>query len=328
MASASFLVASLIQGRVWMSWAREVLRAATSFSMLALASGEVLLDPVLGDGFAEVLIGEASAALPARSWLVLALQFVVEKVEVGLVEGAGEPGRVGVDDVQTEVALQLRQGARGEYLVEGLEEVRRDDVEAGELSRADRGEVGIPIKAGGELLERGDLGRVIAVEGIPQGGAAEGGFGEGSLDDEDIAGFGGGLFGGIAGEFEDGHHVIGELLADFYGPFIGLDVVVAVGQGQATLADDADLLGGVLEVLLGADGEEQTTEMAGLDVGDERCDPRLVVKSATFWSKGWMGSTPCWSARVVFIQAAKKSPYCFCSGVRAGLGWLAFSSSV
>ena len=61
---------------------------------------------------------------------------------------------------------------------------------------------------------------------------------------------------GCAGEFEDGDDVGAILVANLLHMRIVLDVVVAVREGEATLTEGLDLLGGIFLVLLDAEAEE------------------------------------------------------------------------
>ena len=53
----------------------------------------------------------------------------------------------------------------------------------------------------------------------------------------------------------------------------GADVVVALGEAEAALVDDGDLLGGVLEVLLLAEAEEDVDAVALELAGEVRARP-------------------------------------------------------
>ena len=62
--------------------------------------------------------------------------------------------------------------------------------------------------------------------------------------------------GRFAGEGEHVGDVGDVLVAELLVLVAGAGVVVALGQAEAALVDDGDLLGGVLEVLLFAEAEE------------------------------------------------------------------------
>ena len=83
---------------------------------------EILLYPVLAYGFTQCAVGESCAALPAGGLLGLALQRLLEEVEVGVVEGAREPRSEGVYCVEAQVALQAVEAFAGKDLVQRLEE--------------------------------------------------------------------------------------------------------------------------------------------------------------------------------------------------------------
>jgi hypothetical protein len=66
---------------------------------------------------------------------------------------------------------------------------------------------------------------------------------------------------GFAGEGEHLGDVVDVLGADLLVLVAGAGVVVALGQAEAALVDGGDLLGGVLEVLLLAEAEEDVDAM-------------------------------------------------------------------
>ena len=66
---------------------------------------EVLLDPVLADGFAEGAVGFGGALLPAWGRLFLAGECLTEEVEILVVVGLGQVGSGGVNRVPTQVCL-------------------------------------------------------------------------------------------------------------------------------------------------------------------------------------------------------------------------------
>ena len=79
---------------------------------------------------------------------------MAEEVEIGLVEGAGKPRRVGGNHLKAKVAAEPGQIGGPEHLIERLEKIRLADIEAGELRQAKNGEIDAPIEIRGKLLER------------------------------------------------------------------------------------------------------------------------------------------------------------------------------
>ncbi len=89
-----FLGSSLIQGKVLMSSPRAFSSAATSWSMLALAAGrEVLLYPVLSDGFTQSAVGHGGALFPARRRFLLSCQRLPEESKFSSKKALGRLAR-------------------------------------------------------------------------------------------------------------------------------------------------------------------------------------------------------------------------------------------
>ena len=81
---------------------------------------EVLLDPVLADGFAERAVGERGAALPARLLLFLPPS-VIEEVEVRVLKLLAEQRRSAVHGVPAKIALDGWKVLVGDPCVRRLE---------------------------------------------------------------------------------------------------------------------------------------------------------------------------------------------------------------
>ncbi len=98
--------------------------------------------------------------------------------------------------------------------------------------------------------------------GIAALGVGHGGEGEPGFEGEDVGGVALGVGGIFAGEGEhlgdEGYVLVAELLI----LVAGAGVVVALGEAETALIDDGDLLGGVFEVLLFAEAEEDVHVVA------------------------------------------------------------------
>ncbi len=132
------------------------------------------------------------------------------------------------------------------------------------------------LKPGRAAVSGGDGLEVVGLLGVAHLDDAEGGFGEGGLEGEDVLRVARGLRGGGAGE---GEHLrdVGDVLGAELDVFVaGAEVVVLLGQAEAVLGDGGDLFGGVFEVLLLAVAEED------VDVSS-RC--RSPMRAAS-WARG------------------------------------------
>ena len=96
---------------------------------------------------------------------------------------------------------------------------------------------------------------MIALFGIPQIGTAGGSLGQRGFDFQDRVRFLCRLVGRVAGQSEHPGHVFDVLLANGFKAIE--QVVIAIGQRQAALADTGDLLGRILLVLLHPETEQR-----------------------------------------------------------------------
>ena len=104
--------------------------------------------------------------------------------------------------------------------------------------------------------------------GVAALGVGLGGEGEFGLEGEDVGGVALGVGGGLAGEGEHLGDVLHVLVTELLVLGAGAGVVVALGEAEAALIDGGDLLGGVLEVLLLAEAEEDV-DVEALELADE-----------------------------------------------------------
>jgi len=112
--------------------------------------------------------------------------------------------------------------------------------------------------------------------------------------------------GSVAEEREHLRYVFDVLLADLLHVLVLLQVVIAVGKGDAALRDDTDLLCGVLLVLLGAEAvEEASNRLWSSRLPMRAASFALSFQSAIFLRTGAIGLAPSLSARSVFMHAAK-----------------------
>ena len=179
-----------------------------------------------------------------------------------MVKGLGEVAGEAVDGLVAQVGAQgLDVGGvdggdhGGEELGCGDDEV----VDRGGVDGFEEGSEGNGLDGG---LKGGERHGVVDGFGVAHLDVGHGGFGEFGLEGEDVLGVEQGLLRRFAGEGEDVGDVLDELVAnlDVFGA--GAGVVVALGQAEAALADDGDLLGGVFEVLSFAEAEEDADAVA------------------------------------------------------------------
>ncbi len=175
-----------------------------------------------------------------------------------------------VQRVPAEVGLPGFDRLGGDQLVQRLEEVGRGHVQRVEGAHLDVLEIDGEIEIRSQFLEIGHGIDVVAVLRLAQVGAAGGGLGQRGLDLHHRGGFLGGLLGRVAGQREHLGHVLDVLLANLLEALAVHDVVVAVGQREAALADGGNLLGGVLVVLLDAEVEQRRRAALGRQFADQR----------------------------------------------------------
>ena len=129
--------------------------------------------------------------------------------------------------------------------------------------------------------------------------------------------------GRIAEQDEGLAHVVHITVAQFGEARRGVQVVVAIRKREPALAGSRNLLGGILLVLRNADGEEGAAA-ATILFGVEGCEVLLVCECGNGIQLRLQRLYAQLVDESVFMQAAKKSPYFFWSGV---LGALAAASS-
>ena len=145
-----------------------------------------------------------------------------------------------------------------------------------ERRRAHGLEITVPVEARGERRQLLPGHDVVGLVGIAQGHAVHGRLGEDGLHLENHARLGGGGVGGVAGKLEHVLHVLLEALADLDGLGVGLQVVLAVGQREAALAERGDGAVGILGVR-GRAEQEQRADAQTVQVGDLGHHVRLIA---------------------------------------------------
>ena len=226
-------------------------------------TGEVLLHPVLADGFAQRLVGGAGAALPARLLFLLAVQRSVKEVEILGSKRLAEQRRRGVDGVPAQVALCGFEAAVGELVLHRGDVAGRADVE-GPGRHTDVVQVRLPRKIGAQPGDFGDGHDVVAIVGIAQLHAIHGTPGKLGFDPHHVGGLAMCLLRRIADQREHFDHVVHILRSQLGRAFAGIQVVVAVGERQTTLPCRGNLLRAVFLVLRDTHGEESTGAAAFL----------------------------------------------------------------
>ncbi len=139
-----------------------------------------------------------------------------------------------------------------------------------------RREVDLPVEVRSHGLQLGDRHDVVDIGWIAAVDAGHRSFGQRGLYRHHIFGFCGCLFGRIAEQREHLRHMREVFGAERLRAVILIQVVIAVGQAEAALVDRSDLLGGVLLVLLGAEGEEKSDGVFVFH-GAEQGGQRLLV---------------------------------------------------
>ena len=99
-----------------------------------------------------------------------------------------------------------------------------------------------------------------------------------------------------------------------------VEVVIAVGQAEASLEGDGDLLGRILGVLFRAEAIEDANGLLFLELGDEGSKLMLVAEGRDLIEQRFdRACRLASSVSVLSVQAAKKSPYLRCERGALGL---------
>ena len=165
---------------------------------------------------------------------------------------------------------QTASGSEAEQAAEGREELRLANQHFGFVARKrNRGEIAVPIEAGGQLAQRGPLELVVVLLGVAQVHERARGFRQLGFQGHDGIGGGLGRRGRVAGQFEhagDVRHVGG---ADLLRILPLAKIVVALRQAEAALTKARDHGRGVLVVDLHVEVEADVQAL-GLQLGDDR----------------------------------------------------------
>ena len=232
---------------------------------------EYLIHVELAKGHAEVAVGGADAALPARLNLLLASHVLAVELEVLVHEHLGQHRGIAIQGPPAEIGLPVVERHRVELLVHSLEEIWIADVEAGELGRAVIGEILGEFEVRGHRNDLRRLHHVVALLGIAAFGAVHGNLRQPGLDRKHGLSFGGSVLRFIACQLEHLLHVLLILLPRLHRLGIVFDVVVAIRQRDSTLVEVRDGQTGIVHVGHGIETEQHRDAMA-MHVGDLRND--------------------------------------------------------
>ena len=180
--------------------------------------------------------------------------------------------------VPAEVRLPGLDRLLGDQLAESLEEIRRSHVQHLERAHLHVLEINRIIELRGQHLQLGHRMDVVGLLRVAHVGAAGRGLGQRGLNLHHRRGFLGRLIRRVAGQREHLGHVLDVLLANLLEPLAVHDVIVAIGQREAALPNDGNLLGGVLVVLLHAKTEERRRTAFGLQFAHQRGQLVSVVE--------------------------------------------------
>ncbi len=226
---------------------------------------EVLLDELLAQRLADLVVHQRDAALPQRRQLGHAAQRAAVVVEVLVHERLRQERRRDVRHVPAQVGLDLVELAHPQLEVERLEEPGLADVEAVVAGQAHAGEVRRPVERGGQGLQLARVGGMEELSRIALLHLRHRSLGERRLDRHDRVGMRLRVGGAVAHQLEHARDVQHVLVAQLPGPGVRLRVVVAIGQPQAPLAGEGDRARGVGIVLPRAEREEQAV-VAGIEL--------------------------------------------------------------
>ena len=174
-------------------------------------------------------------------------------MEILVHERLAQVRRGGVSKLPAQVGLHVVERRGGDEVRRRRGKFRLAHVHAAGFLGADSGEIGVPIEAGRGLVQVGHGHLVVVGLRVAQIDARLAGLGEFGLEAEHALGFGGGYLGLVAEQHE---HLADVLLvggANLLRFFVVEQVIIAVRQAQATLAELGDVGLGIL--LVGPDLE-------------------------------------------------------------------------
>jgi hypothetical protein len=196
--------------------------------------------------FAERAIRRGRTSLPTRLQRLRAAQARAVG-EVLVDERLRQRVAVRHREVRAEIRLPIGERRRRDERVDGFEELRMRDVEALDVRHAEALAEVLPFDVGRELHEIGKCRAVVARDGIAELDVRERCLRERRLEGEDVRGFLGGFGGLVAEEHEQVRDVLHVRVALRF--LFVAEIVIAVREAEAALADLEDLLGAVLEIV-------------------------------------------------------------------------------
>ena len=254
-----------------MSSPKDLSSAATS-SIHAGFGGwrEVLLYPVLADGFTQRAIGQSGALLPARLRLLLSGQRFAEEREILIEERLGQVVRGTMDDVPPEIGLPRIDGLACHQRIHFFEKVWGGNVKGVEMAHFYVREIDAEIEIWRQLLKVGNRIDVIVIFRLTQFGAAGRSLGQSRFDLHHLVRFLGRGLRAVTRQSEHFGYVCKILLADLLKPRIIYDVIVAIGKRKSALGDLRNLLGGVLLILPHTEAEQGCGRPRGFQIAHNR----------------------------------------------------------
>ncbi len=210
---------------------------------------EVLLHEDLAERIAQVAVNLFGAGLPARLLFLHAGQNGLAEVEILVAKRLGEIGGGVVEQAPAQPGFPVRQGHGVHLVADRFDELGLAHIHRRGVGKIELAEQHLPVVAGGQLGDAGQVQAVIGGVGIAALDARHGGLGQRRLEGHDGACLGGRGLGRVSGQPERFGDMLHELVADVLVALVVREVVVAVRQRQAAGEHGGDGLLGVLIVL-------------------------------------------------------------------------------
>ncbi|MNQ10264.1 hypothetical protein D3C85_230950 [compost metagenome] len=256
----------------------------------------------LADGVADGVIREAQRQLPLRFALRHAAQHRAIEGEALLDGRAVQVGRIAFDDAPVQIALPRCQRHGGHGLGKACHEAGLAHDGRGSFRRQAGGrKVGVPVEGWRQRREFVEIDAVVRFDGVAHLHARPLHCRQARLDVEDLRRmFGSGL---VAAHGQHGLDMLEVFGA--HGLQLGvviLQIVIAVGQAQAGLADVDRVLLGVLRIGRHISGKRRRNAIA-LQIGEQRRQVFLVLDGSHAGQFGMQGLEAGRIARLVVHEA-------------------------
>ena len=239
---------------------RHLERAGLQFR--AKCSGHVYL----ADSFAELVVQQLNATLPARPDLLGPLQKLAIEIEVRHHERGRQVRRVLPNDLPAKVSLPVPERLRLQQRLQRLKELRLRNVERLQAGNPRCREIGTPVEGRRQRLQFGAVHLVEDFIRIAEFDAAQRGLGHRGFDPHHRLRLLGGLGWRVAQQFEHLLNLGQVALAGLFHSPIALQIIIAIGQPEPAGAGKCNHLRRIRQILRGAEAEHHAAIAKGYQV--------------------------------------------------------------